>query len=639
MVGDRWYSQRVTGNPRQDDPSDADARQELRAAARTTGPGPLTALVILLLAAVAWLGLGALHKQFRESIVRQDERHRHEAEMAARAQRAEAQAAELERLLEARRWPEVEALLATMDAEGGNAPVVAAGRARLAAGLDDERRQALGYWLGEAEAAIDAENWDHASTALARAREQAVETPEINALTARLATRRAAAEQRAKLVAARQALERRDWDEAQRLAREVLAKDAQQPDASGLVDAALAGAARQLADRQAAAGLLERARQLDTGVFNEEALAALLEARRLDPGNAEVAKLYEKMAGYGRTLRVPEEFATIGDALGKARARDRVVIGAGVWKESLVVPVAVEVLGAGIGKTIVECAADSGSVLVVGAEGAGTRVSGVTMRHGKFDPAAERFAVVLVNGGEASFDDCQIEQGSGHGVAVIAGGRARFGRCAVLASGWDGLAVYGAGSLLEVDDCRIEENVGHGVDAWDGGSVRIAGSRLRANAGNGLLFDSAGKLVMRGNVCSENREFGAVLNQAGQAEVADNQFAKNLLGGVVVRAAAANARLTGNRSEHNEGTGIILETGVPPGERNTAQGNREHDILSQVVIPPAEEPVQENAADKADAVATPAGPADQPTAPPAQPAGTPPALPEVPRRAVIIEEP
>ena len=65
------------------------------------------------------------------------------------------------------------------------------------------------------------------------------------------------------------------------------------------------------------------------------------------------------------------------------------------------------------------------------------------MRHLGIALSEERFPVVAIDGGSLTIDNCHIENGSGHGVAVVNGGKAimrdaRIERCC-----WDGLAVYG----------------------------------------------------------------------------------------------------------------------------------------------------------------------------------------------------
>ena len=71
--------------------------------------------------------------------------------------------------------------------------------------------------------------------------------------------------------------------------------------------------------------------------------------------------------------------------------------------------------GAGADKTVISCAAESGSVLTISQPGKGARVAGVLMRQTGMFLGDERFSVVAVNQSEAVLEDCAVENGSGHG--------------------------------------------------------------------------------------------------------------------------------------------------------------------------------------------------------------------------------
>jgi hypothetical protein len=574
--------------------------------------------MILLVAAGAWIGLENLNGARLAERAREAAREQAEDQLAEQFKALERLAREAATLLENRRWPEAAAALEAIEALEPASPVVAAGRERIAAGIEEERRQFVGYWLGQAEAALESGDWQAVEAAVAKVRDQAPAEPELDGILARLADGRKVAAVMGAIAEGQRALDARQWETARKAVARVLAEQPDHPQAAAVLAAADAGAARELADRARAAELFARAQLLDSGAYNHEALELLREATQLDPGNLAAARLFEKMASYVRTIRVPEDFATIGAALAQAKPRDRLVIGEGTWQESLVVPVGMEIQGAGPERTIIECEAASGSVITLGPESSGSAVFGITFRHVMFDPALERFAVALVNGGKVSFGECRFEQGSGHGLAIIANGSAEVRRCWARGNGWDGMAAYGPGAALHLADSVAEENFGHGVDVWDGASAIIEGSRIRANSRNGVLLQSLGKLSVRRNVCSDNREFGIVAGLGKEGDIEGNVVERNLLGGMVVRTAAGGLRIEANRSHSNLGPGMVFERGLVVAGSNESRGNQGGEILADAVMP---EPVE-----VAEVIDDPARMPD-------------PAAEEVPRRAVIVEEP
>jgi hypothetical protein len=459
-------------------------------------------------------------------------------------------------------------------------------------------------------------DWEAAQAAMAQASARAPAEHGLAALKTRLVEGRKLQAVNDLMQKAGAALQERRWPDAQALACQVLDSNPLHQAAVELLNEAQAGEVRELAARQRAGEIFAQAVALDTGVFNQEALDLLRQATRLDPQNQKIAAQFERMAAHVRTVRVPDDFPTIAGALAGAKAGDRLVVGPGIWKESLLLPVRVDIQGAGAEQTVIQCAAEAGSVLTIGEGGSGSTVFGVTFRHELFDPAAERFAVVLVNAAKVAFRSCRFEQGSGHGLAVIAGASAEVRGCWFSGNAWDGVSVYGAGSDLQMHDSFAEGNFSHGVDIWDGASGRVEGSALRGNGANGLFVQTQGKVVLRGNSCSENREFGIVLGAAGAGEAMENDLTENVLGGMVTRVGAAALSVVANESSRNSGPGMVFERGLALPAGNVSHSNLGGDLLGDAQLPEAKEIFEEAPAD-----------------------GLPAGMAPAPPRAVVVEEP
>ncbi len=134
------------------------------------------------------------------------------------------------------------------------------------------------------------------------------------------------------------------------------------------------------ADLMRARDLMAQAAAMDHGEFDPMALEIMREALSLAPEDKEVAALYEKMASYTRTIRIPGDYATVQEALATARDRDRIVIGEGTWEGPFLIPAAVELEGIP-GKSVIECAADAGSVILFTPGVKGAKVRGLFLPH------------------------------------------------------------------------------------------------------------------------------------------------------------------------------------------------------------------------------------------------------------------
>lgn len=490
-----------------------------------------------------------------------------------------------------RRWPEAEQAFREIEQLRPGAEAARVGLRSIEVGITEERSQFVGYWIGEALAAMEAASWDDAESAVGQVLERLPDEPEALRLRREIADARSAATLAAPLEAARSLLAQGEWDEAIAAARAILANFPQDPDAGAVVADAMAGRERMIVDLAAARELLALAVAADRGEFDAQALDWLREAAALAPQDEEIAAKLEQMASYIRTLRVPEEFGTPAEALAVARENDRIVIAAGEWPGPLLVDLAIDLQGASAATTEFSCEADAGSAITFGPGARGARVGGITFRHRAFDPGPERYSAVLIRGAEVTFADCRFVDASGHGLLVVEGGRASVGRCQFSANGWNGAAATGEASVLDMHDCEVAGNFGNGVEAWDGASLVLHRNRVTGNSGNGVhAGDATVSAAIESNQFLANREFGLVLGAVAAGRVAANVARGNLLGGFVVHAAASAVPVTGNQAVDNGGPGLVLEAGLPAGDfsDNRATGNKGSQVLADADLSPEE---------------------------------------------------
>ena len=483
--------------------------------------------------------------------------------------------------IENRRWPEAAEAFDEIEDIDPQSELALEGRRSIEAGMEEEQNQFIGYWKGEAISAFEASRWDDSEKAAKQVLDKFPNEKETKALMARIAEAKREEEREAAFAAIREMIAKRDFDKAISTARTLAGKD---EGADSLLKEAQAAKDKAEADRLAARDLMAKAAAMDTGEFNPMALELMREALSLAPDDPEVVARYEKMAAYTRTIRIPGDFKTVQEALASARDRDRLVIAAGTWDGPFLIPAAVELEGIP-GKTIIQCAADAGSVITFAPGVKGARVSGLTLRHLSFDAGAERFSLALVRDAEVDFSDCRFEQGSGHGIAVTGGGHARVLRCRFTENGWNGIAAVGQGSVLVAEDNTLDGNFQNGIEAWDSAAVILSKNKCTGNSRNGIHIDcGVVSVTILDNTLSGNREFGLVLSATGGGDVTGNTMEKNFLGGMVVKPEAGKATVSSNTITDNGGPGLALGKGLSsePYAANRVSGNKGQEILKDV---------------------------------------------------------
>ena len=466
-------------------------------------------------------------------------------------------------LVENRRWQEAANSFAEIERLSPGSDLAARGRRGIEAGLGEEQTQFIGYWTGQATAELEAGRLDEATAAARQVLAKHPNEKDAAALLDKIAAARVGQSLTRKIASAREAPDQRKWNLAISTAQEILIATPADPDAQAILADAITALKKSSADRARAAELFTMASARDHGQFDQQALNWLREASSLAPESAEIAAHLEKFSSYTRTLRVPDDFATPQEALDAAHDRDRIVLGAGTWKGPLVIDAAVELQGAGFAETKVECTPENGSAITIGPAAKGARVSGISFRHETFAVGTKRFSVALVRGGSATFVDCRFTDASGHGLAVIESGQATVSRSRFADNGWDGAAVIGKGSALDARDCESLDNFEHGIESWDGAALVLVNTRCEGNSRNGIHADNGlAPATLQGNQLIANREFGIVIESGGSGKITGNIARANLLGGIVIRAAAARLPVTLNQVTHNLGPGLILEKGL-----------------------------------------------------------------------------
>jgi tetratricopeptide (TPR) repeat protein len=494
--------------------------------------------------------------------------------------------------LENRRWDEARATFEEIERLLPGSPRAKVGRERIDAGIAEEHSQFIGYWTGEARAALDSGRWDDAAAAARTVLERFPTQPDATAVLDGIASAQLAETRRREIESIAAMLDEGRLDEADAAANALILTHPKDPEIAELASRARTDLDRQRADHARALDLFAKARDRDTGAFDAEALEWLREASLLAPHDSSIAALLEKMASYTRTIRLSPD-ADLDEILAAARENDRIVLPAGTWRGTFIINKPIELQGAGPGETFLECNAIAGCALTLGPGATGARVTGIAFRHIGFDEGVDRYSAALVRSGSATFTDCHFLNASGHGLAAIEGGRAELQRCRIAGNGWNGIAASGPGSAVTVADSQISGNFSHGAEVWEGAALVLTGCRIDGNTGNGAHLDTTATGV-RIESCelTANREYGIVATATGaDARIARNRVTRNQLGGIAVRSPAA-ATVAENEISSNTGPGIVTEEGIDTRAwlGNQLQRNADDRIITRPNLAPTDPP-------------------------------------------------
>ncbi|MCH7225189.1 right-handed parallel beta-helix repeat-containing protein [Haloferula sp. A504] len=508
---------------------------------------------------------------------------------AERRVQREQQAAFLEglgaKLVEGRRWPEAKQAYQRIEALDPGSEIAAYGRRSIEVGMREEQEQFVGYWSGEALAAFEAGRLDDAREAADKVLGRYPGEKGVLELKERIETARRLQVREKGTERVRSAIESREWEEAG-VALDQLRSDLPGDEILRVLEKEIDDAREQQQQEfRRARELTSAARLRDQGKFDSQVLDWMREAIALAPEDEEIQAFYEKVASYSRTLRVPQDVPSLEEALERCRDRDRVVLGEGTFPGGLSIDVAIQLEGAGEGKTILTAKAGESPVLTFGPNAKGATAIGLVFQKEGFDPSDTRYPAVQLRGAEVSFSDCRFESASGHGLEVIEGGVAEAVRCLFKGNGWDGAAAHGKGSRLNVRESTAESNFGHGFEVWDGAGAVLKDSTSKRNSRAGILVDAASEgIEISGNEIFGNREYGIVLAAGASGRVTENSCYGNLRGGMVVRFSAISMVVEGNRMEENSGPGLILEQGLRKDiyTNNVTRGNNSGNLVSDV---------------------------------------------------------
>lgn len=251
---------------------------------------------------------------------------------------------------------------------------------------------------------------------------------------------------------------------------------------------------------------------------------------------------------------------SISSAVSGAEPGDVVIVRPGVYRESLLLEKALEIVGTGTGGgQLPAIRPPTGQPAVrFSANGRG-RLSSLSLEAGGGDD----LAVVEVVDGVLAVDACHVTTTGTTEACVRIAGQARAdltGNNIVDGSG-AGVVVCGRADA-EIADNLIARHSHSGIEVRDSAAPRIVSNRVSEGHGGGILISGESSPLIDSNDISENQYSGLAVSEDGAPTVTGNRIHDGFSAGLWI-GGNARGRFADNLIYGNRGTGIELNGGAP----------------------------------------------------------------------------
>jgi parallel beta-helix repeat protein len=254
----------------------------------------------------------------------------------------------------------------------------------------------------------------------------------------------------------------------------------------------------------------------------------------------------------GGRLLVPEEFPTIGKALDAAKPGNAVHVAPGIYRETIYLAKAVNLIGAGHDQVTIEATHDS-AVLNISNVPA-TVVCGFTFRHESEDESELRASLVHMSKSTVQFEDNAVLSANGNGLWIASGTNATIRNNEFRQNRWAGL-VLNAGSVSIIADNTFDYNnygilIGEGVTR-----AEISRNKLRGNQLQGIRILEGDNIILADNRVTDNARsgnYGGIYIGKGRPVLRGNVAQGNPGGGILWKQEANPRIQAGNISDDRE---------------------------------------------------------------------------------------
>jgi hypothetical protein len=217
-------------------------------------------------------------------------------------------------------------------------------------------------------------------------------------------------------------------------------------------------------------------------------------------------------------------YKTITQALKKAKKNTKIYVEKGTYRENLVVPKSVEILGNDREDTIISAKSDDNSAVYLNG---GAKLYKLTIKNGKN-------GVKVADGGRVKIIKCTIEKNDRDGVIIYAGkldqsNQVTISETNIEDNGRNG--IYSEKRNLVVYKSNIDENGSDGASFSAGTKAWIEKTNFRKNSASGLKarLDGA-QIYTKSNTYANNKREGVEVNAygaTGRIDLSKSVFSDN----------------------------------------------------------------------------------------------------------------
>jgi PKD repeat protein len=231
------------------------------------------------------------------------------------------------------------------------------------------------------------------------------------------------------------------------------------------------------------------------------------------------------LSGWGAEVVVSADgtgtFRSIQRAIDAARPGDVILIGPGVYEETVTLRSGLTLRGAGVSQTLLRSGYGYDPVLNA------TSVASVVLEAMAIERSTSMLESTVVELASSSvlFRDCRITGGQTGGVRVAGSSAVTFEGCAVEFNQGFGLQVVGGGAV-EVRDSRFESNGAVGIHV-SGATVHMQNTEIRRHPWGGLQIEGAASFVGESLRFQENGRWGLHVTGSTLAQLFNSSFSSS----------------------------------------------------------------------------------------------------------------
>ncbi len=259
-------------------------------------------------------------------------------------------------------------------------------------------------------------------------------------------------------------------------------------------------------------------------------------------------------------LVVPDDYATVQEAIGAARAGQTVEIRPGVYKGPLTFKNGIRLKGMSRDDVIVRCEAKEGPVVKVADCRTGT-ITGLTLLQTAADKLREGekslLPVLWVQSSSIKVSQCTIRDGGDNGITIEGEGNCEISECSVSKNRRSGIYVYGDGAEPVLKGNRCSENKINGIYFKNGAGGIASENTCDKNGLHGIsVVHKWTSPKLKSNVCSGNGGSGIYYGDGAKGEAENNICEENKWHGISIAGGSSAPLLRSNRCVSNKRCGI-----------------------------------------------------------------------------------